>query len=133
MRRFVEPVLIAAVLVDVLLPAGVFLTPHLWFSLLHGTADQPDQHAFLWRCGANWIGFATVQIVALSRWKLDPRWLAVVAGVRFSDVLTDWTYLAASHTTPLGTALLAVPGFLNLGMGIFLLAALDEKPAFPAV
>jgi hypothetical protein len=127
MRRLVEPVLILAVLVDIVLPAAAFLAPHLWFSVLHGVADQPDQHAFLWRCAAGWIAFAAVQIIALSRWKVDERWLAVVAGVRFSDVLTDWTYLASSHTTSLGTALLLVPGFLNLGMGALLLRAQDVK------
>ena len=43
--------------------------------------------------GANWAAFAILQIVAWKKWRALPYWLAIVAGARLSDGLTDWTYL----------------------------------------
>jgi hypothetical protein len=68
--------------------------------------------------------FGVLQAVALARWKSEDVWLAVVAGARLSDVLTDWSYLYfSSHITPLGAVGLIAAGPLNLVAGVYLLGA----------
>ncbi len=127
MKRWVNVVLLAAIVVDSVLPLMALFAPQLWFQILHGTADQPEQHAFLLRCAAHWVAFLIVQLVALPLWRKRPEMLLIVAGARFSDVLTDVTYLVSSSTSPLGTALLMSPPFFNAGMAAVLLLAYRER------
>jgi len=123
----VNLVLLAAFAIDVALAIGVFVAPGLWFDTLHGTGFDARDLAFLRRCAAQWAVFAGLQAVALVWWRYFPGMLLVVAGARFADVFTDWTYLASSDTlTWMAWPGLLLPGFLNLGMGVLLLFGHQE-------
>lgn len=120
-RAGVANVLGGLVIFDVILTSWVFLAPDLWFEVFHGVPYN-DPEGFLRRCGANWAAFALFQAVAFLRWRQAPYWVAVVAGIRLSDIFTDWTYLAfASNMTPLGTLGLALASPMNMITGAWLL------------
>jgi hypothetical protein len=120
-EKRIDRALAGLLALDVALAATAFLAPDLWFRLFHGVAyDDPE--GLLRRCGANWAGFALFQAVALRRWKARPYWLFVVAGMRLSDVFTDWTYLAfARETTWLARVSLSVTSPANVVVGVFFL------------
>jgi hypothetical protein len=120
-----DAVLVAAIAVDVGLSVGAFLTPATWFSVLHRDLAPDALHVtFLQRCGAQWFAFAVLQLFTLAVWRGRPRWLAVVAGARISDLLTDLTYLSvAPKLAPGAAAMLVPPCLLNLGMAAVLLLA----------
>ena len=126
-RRLVlatDAVLIAAILIDIVLCGMTWVAPEMWFDSLHATTDNEQYYAFLRRCGSHWAAFALFQAVALFRWRGALHWLVLVAGMRFSDLFTDLTYLASSQTvTTSGSISLLAPVWLNLGMGILLMLA----------
>lgn len=122
--RSIDAVLVAAIILDVALVALTALNPDWWFTELHGVeVNDPFAHGLLFRAAAHWAAFAVFQIAALSRWRRHRVWLAVIAGLRLSDVFTDWAYLAlAPDTGGLDATLgLLIPAFLNWGMALFLL------------
>jgi hypothetical protein len=120
-RAGVANVLGGLVVFDVILTSWAFFAPDLWFEVFHGVPYN-DPEGFLRRCGANWAAFALFQAVAFLRWRQAPYWVAVVAGIRLSDIFTDWTYLAFStHMTPLGTLGLALASPMNMITGAWLL------------
>jgi len=100
--------------------AGLFilswLAPHLWFHYFNGVAPMGLDSALLRRCGGQWLAFALAQGITLWRWKKQPVWLAVEAGVRFSDLFTDVSYIVASlpSLTTMGWIFFLPPFFLNL-------------------
>jgi uncharacterized membrane protein (DUF2068 family) len=108
---------------DVVLTVWAGAFPELWMAAFHGVAlDDPQQ--LLRRCAANWAAFALVQAIAFARWREHPEWLAVVAGVRLSDIFTDATVIAlARDTTWFAKATLAPMSVINLLMGLWLLRA----------
>src|SRR2546423_577287 len=72
--------------------------------------------------GAIRAAFALIQGIALARWRASPRWLAIVAGVRLSDIFTDWTYFAFAHDlTWFGRVALALSAPMNVVAGVLLL------------
>src|SRR6187401_3068911 len=90
-------VLVAAIGVDVVLPALAYAHPAWWFDVLHvGVTPDAMDLALLHRAAAQWVAFAALQIVALVRWRAWPDWLLLVAGARTSDWLTDLTYFATA-------------------------------------
>jgi hypothetical protein len=93
-----------------------WLTPHLWFHYFNGTAAMGLDNALLRRSGGQWLAFALAQGITLWRWKKEPVWLAVEAGVRFSDLFTDVSYIIASlpALTTMGWVFFVPPFFLNL-------------------
>ena len=93
-----------------------WMTPHLWFHYFNGVAAAGLDNALLRRSAGQWLGFALAQAITLWRWKKQPVWLAVEAGVRFSDLFTDTSYIIASlpHITMMGWMLFVPPFFLNL-------------------
>ena len=93
--KSVDLVLVIAIVVDVVLVAWTALDPGWWFQRLHGveTVDMFAQ-GLLFRVAAHWAVFAVFQIAALMSWRRWTGWLLIIAGVRFSDVFTDWSYLA---------------------------------------
>ena len=122
-NRWVNGVLTSLVLFDTLLVIWAFALPDLWFRAFHHT-DYDDPEGFLRRCGANWAAFALFQGVALAKWNERPVWLAVVAGVRLSDVFTDAVYvLFAKHTTWFAWVGLPPMLLFNAGLGIYFLRA----------
>ena len=101
---------------DTVLFVLAWLTPELWFRLLHGTgAPSGLEVALVRRSAGQWAAFAVAQAITLWRFRKDPVWLGVAAGVRFSDLFTDLSYLlAAPSVTGLGRMLLLPPPVLNL-------------------
>jgi hypothetical protein len=112
----------AALIEDTVIFALAWLEPDLWFRLFHQSAPAGLEVALLRRSAGQWAAFALAQAITLWRWKHDPAWLAVAAGIRFSDLFTDVSYiLAVPSLTTLGWIVLAPPAFLNLlGVVIFL-------------
>lgn len=105
----------AALAEDTLLFLMAWLTPDLWFRVFHDTSPAGLEIAFLRRSAGQWAAFAVVQATTLWRWRKNPVWLAVEAGVRFSDLFTDISYVvAAPSLTALGWVLLLPPAALNL-------------------
>jgi len=100
-----------------------WLAPGLWFRIFHfALPTTPFEVAFLRRSGGQWAAFALAQAITLWRWRRNPEWLAVAAGIRFSDLFTDICYILAVPTlTRVGWFMLIPPAFLNLlGVIIFL-------------
>jgi hypothetical protein len=104
-----------ALLEDSALFLIAWLYPDLWFRVFHGSMPTPLEVAFLRRSAGQWAAFALAQAIALWRLKKEPVWLAITAGVRFSDLFTDLSYIVAAPTlTTAGWLLLTPPAFLNL-------------------
>jgi hypothetical protein len=123
MERRVRLVLGSLIALDLVLTLWGFFLPRLWYSFFHG-ADYLDPEGLLRRCAANWLAFFVLQTIALFKWQKDRSWLAVVAGCRLGDALTDVTCLAfASHTTIFAWIAFPVAGIGNLICGVFLLRA----------
>jgi hypothetical protein len=105
----------AALLEDTSLFLIAWLAPNLWFRLLHGVAPEGFDIAFLRRSAGQWAAFALAQGITLCSWRKNPIWLVIVAGVRFSDLFTDISYiLAVPSLTTLGWICLLPPPLLNL-------------------
>lgn len=86
-------ILLFMVVLDILLSVTTLLFPSWWFQLFHGAA-YIDPQALLKRTGAVWVAFTLLQLLALVRWKQQPHWLVLIAGVRLTEIFSDWTYLA---------------------------------------
>ena len=120
--RLVDLILIALVVFDLVVAVGAFLFPQLWYRLLHG-AEYVDPQGLLRRTGAIWAAFTVLQVLALPRWRSAPYWLALVCGIRLSEMFADWTWLAfAQQVTPFGTAALIFTLPANLLICWFLFA-----------
>jgi hypothetical protein len=120
----------AALLEDASLFLIAWLAPDLWFRLLHGVAPAGLDIAFLRRSAGQWAAFAFAQGITLSRWRKTPIWLAIVAGVRFSDLFTDISYVVAvPHLTTLGWMCLLPPPLLNLAGVVIMLRGYREARA----
>ena len=102
--------LLALVVLDILLSGTTLLFPSYWFRLFHG-AEYIDPQALLKRTGAVWVAFTLLQFLALVRWKKQPHWLVLIAGVRLTEIFSDWTYLVfcSSITTAGWIGLLVSP------------------------
>ena len=122
LRRLIVAYLWAALIEDTVIFALAWLSPDIWFGLFHRGVPSGLENALLRRNAGQWAAFALAQAITLWRWRKDPAWLAVAAGVRFSDLFTDVSYIiAVPSLTMLGWILLVPPPFLNLvGVVIFL-------------
>lgn len=122
----VHPALVYAFLgfliaLDVVLATCAVAFPDRWFAFMHGQ-QYADPAGLLCRTGAVWAAFTLLQAIALVRWRRQPIWLVLVAGVRLTELFSDWATLAvAEHVTqPAKVALLTAP-LSNLAFGWFLL------------
>jgi hypothetical protein len=95
--------------------------PDKWFMIFHGVSyDHRDVEGLLKRTGAVWVAFTLLQLIAFLRWEKAPWWLVLIAGVRLTELFSDWTYLYVAETlTTLGRLglFIAPPG--NLAFGLF--------------
>src|SRR5262245_36110289 len=78
---------------DTILFVMTWIAPDIWFRILHAAAPAGLEIAFLRRSGGQWAAFALAQAITLWRWRKNPVWLGVAAGVRFSDLFTDLLYV----------------------------------------
>jgi hypothetical protein len=126
MKR-VSLILGSLIALDLVLSVWGFFLPRLWYSFFHG-APYIDPQALLYRCAANWLAFLVLQVIALVRWRKDPMWLAIVAGCRLGDALTDVTCLAlANSTTVFAWIAFPLAGIGNLLVGVSLLGAYSRR------
>ena len=131
-RRFRTVILIylwAALLEDTSLFLMAWLQPDVWFRFLHGGTPAGFDIALLRRSAGQWAAFALAQGITLWRWRKNPVWLVIVAGVRFSDLFTDISYiLAVPSLTMFGWVCLLPPPLLNLvGVAIMLRGYKDAR------
>ncbi len=91
--------LIVLILIDLVLATVALFFPELWFAALHGVAYD-DPQGLQQRSGALWAAFTLFQLIALLRWRRELWWLPLVAGMRFSEIFTDFVllYVAADLT-----------------------------------
>jgi hypothetical protein len=109
--------LLLLIILDVVLSILALLLPHTWFKIFH---SQPyiDPQGLLRRTGAVWLAFTLLQCIAYMRWQEQPYWLVVIAGVRLTELFSDWTYLYFSQTiTKVGRISLWIAPPANLVMG----------------
>ncbi len=119
-------VLLSLVLLDIVLLVIGYFFPQFWFKIFHGV-EYIDPQGFLPRCAGHWTMFAILQGIALLKWRKDIVWLPIVAGVRFSDMLTDWSYLYfCSDITLFGKMALFGAGPGNFLFGLFLFKAYKQ-------
>jgi hypothetical protein len=127
--RRTHALLAALVAFDATLVTWAFFFPQLWFDAFHGV-PYVDPEAFLPRMAANWAAFFLMQLLALLRWRREPWWLLIVAGVRLSDIFTDLVYvLLARDRTWFALATLPVMGLINLLIGWYLIRAWKQQQA----
>jgi hypothetical protein len=120
-RTIVKLLLLVLIVKDIILFVLCFFYPETWFKIFHN-APYVDPQGLLQRTGAVWVAFTLWQIVALLRWEKEPFWLAVIAGIRWTEIFSDWVYIyvSASMTWYGRLALfLVAPG--NLLIGFFLI------------
>ncbi len=111
----------AATLEDTFLFLMAWFAPALWFKVFHASVPAGLEIAFLRRSAGQWAAFALAQAITLWRWRKQPIWLPITAGIRFSDLFTDISYiLAVPSLTPIGWMLLLPPPLLNL-IGVIIL------------
>jgi hypothetical protein len=121
-RAQVNGFLFLLVVLDVVLSAIAIGYPDRWFQLMHAM-PYDDPAGLLRRTGATWIAFVLIQAIALVRWQRRPYWLAVVAGVRFTELFSDWTTLIAAKQMTLGGTLgLLISPPANLIFGVVLIS-----------
>ncbi|GIV60543.1 hypothetical protein GQ464_007745 [Rhodocaloribacter litoris] len=122
-RTVLNVLLYGFVVLDLVYAVTCFFFPEVWFQTLHG-ADYVDPQGLLRRTGALWAAFALFQLVAALRWSSAPYWLAVVAGMRLSELFADWTYLYfAGSVTGLGRLGLLLSTPFNLLVCLYLLGS----------
>lgn len=131
LRNFIYVVLAFLVILDLVLCITATFYPDTWFMTFHGVPyDNLDVEGLIRRTGALWIAFTLLQFLALIRWRKEPWWLVLIAGVRLTELFSDWTYLYVAHSmTTIGRIglFIAPPG--NLAFGIFLIWAYKKVMA----
>jgi len=119
-KKAVDGLLVLLILLDVVYDLVIFLSPETWFRVMHG-APYVDPQGLLRRTAAVWAAFTLWQIVALLRWKQHRHWLMLVAGIRWTEIFADWTYLHFAHSiTTIGRLGLLAAAPVNLFCGWFL-------------
>jgi hypothetical protein len=95
-RRTIKLVLLSMIILDIIFPVVIFGFHPLWATIFHGK-PMDDPMGLLHRLGAGWAAFAVWQIVAYRKWGREPGWLAVVAGIRWTESWADWVYVWFAH------------------------------------
>ena len=130
LKAFVLLFLCGALVEDATIFALAWLLPEVWFRWFHHAQPAGLESALLRRAAGQWVAFAIVQAIALLRWRVQPLWLVVVAGLRASDLFTDLSYIAAVPSlTPFGWATLVPPAFLNLAFAATMMVAWRQATA----
>lgn len=118
-KKAVDLLLVLLILLDVVYFIVIFSSPETWFRVMHG-APYVDPEGLLRRTAAGWAAFTLWQIIALVRWKKNPHWLMLVAGIRWTEIFADCTYLYFAHDiTTIGRLGLLAAGPINFFCGWF--------------
>lgn len=123
LKTQVNVLMVFLVILDLFLSTLAIFYSEKWFQIFHN-APYIDPQGLLKRTGALWVAFTLLQFIALIQWKKHPWWLVLIAGVRLTELFSDWTYLyvCQSITTQGWIGLfIAPPG--NLAFGIYLIWA----------
>lgn len=125
LRIFIYVLLVFLVILDVVLSTTAVFFPDKWFMTFHGVHyDNLDVEGLIKRTGALWISFTLLQLLALFLWRKQPWWLVLIAGVRLTELFSDWVYIYVAHSmTTIGTIGLFISPPGNLAFGIFLIWA----------
>ena len=119
LRAFIYVLLAFLVILDIVLSVVALCFPDTWFMTFHGVPyDNLDAQGLLKRTGAIWVAFTLLQLIAFFRWEKETWWLVLIAGVRWTELFSDWTYLyVADSITTMGKIglLIAPPGNLVFG------------------
>lgn len=120
LRTWIYILLVFVVIKDIVLSTTCLLYPQKWFTIFHD-APYIDPQGLLKRTGAVWVAFTVLQLIAVFKWEKYPWWLVLIAGVRLTEIFSDWTYIYMSQSiTTFGwIGLFASPPF-NLFLGCFL-------------
>jgi hypothetical protein len=130
-RAQVNFFLVALVVLDAVLSTTAIWFPDVWTQTFHGMPCV-DPAGLLRRTGAVWVAFTLLQAIAVFRWQRQPYWLALIAGVRLTELFSDWmTIHAAQHMTTLGTLGLAISPPGNLLFGLILISTYQRLRAGP--
>jgi hypothetical protein len=130
-RAQVNLLLVALVALDIVLSVGALAFPDLLARTLYGM-PYSDPVGLLPRTGAVWAAFVVLQAIALFRWQHQPYWLALVAGVRLTELFSDWTTIAVlDHLPALGSIGLAIAPPGNLLFGWILVATYKRMRSGP--
>jgi hypothetical protein len=122
---------VALVVLDAVLSTTAIWFPDVWTQTFHGMPCV-DPAGLLRRTGAVWVAFTLLQAIAVFRWQRQPYWLALIAGVRLTELFSDWmTIHAAQHMTTLGTLGLAISPPGNLLFGLILISTYQRLRAGP--
>jgi hypothetical protein len=125
LRTFIYVLLVFLVILDIVLSTTCLLFPDTWYMTFHGVHyDNLDPMGLLKRTGAVWVAFTLLQAIAVFKWEKEPWWLILIAGVRLTELFSDWTYMyVAQSMTTIGRIglFIAPPG--NLAFGWFLIWA----------
>lgn len=114
-------ILIFLVVLDVVLSSTCLFFPTWWMKIMHGEV-YADPMGMIKRVGAVWVAFTVFQAVALVSWQRRPYWLVLVAGIRWTEIFSDWFYwFFAEKLTWFGHAGLLVSPPANLLFGLLLL------------
>lgn len=125
--------LVFLVILDLVLSSTCLFFPATWFRVVHN-APYVDPQGLLRRTGAVWAAFTLFQLLALVKWQKKPYWLVLVAGVRLTEVFSDWAYLYfAASITSYGRIglLIAAPANVVFGWALiraYLRLEADSKP-----
>lgn len=119
--KFINLLLLFLVILDLLLSAICLLRPDLWVKLMHGT-EYLDSLGLIRRMGAVWMAFFVFQLIALLFWQSHAYLLVLVAGIRFTEIFSDWFYwYFTEHLTWFGNFGLLIAPPSNIFFGLILL------------
>jgi len=109
------------VVLDLVLSIASLFFPEWWYQTIHGVS-YVDPQGLLKRTGAIWVAFTVLQLIAFFQWERSPWWLVLIAGVRFTELFSEWTYLYFAKDVTFGGRLgLFVAPIANLVFGWFLI------------
>lgn len=130
-RAQVNVLLLFLVALDIMLSTVALAFPERWCSIMHGLGYD-DPAGLLRRTGALWVAFVLLQAIALVRWQKQPYWLTLIAGVRFTELFSDWvTIFAAKQMTVTGTVGLLISPPANLVFGLILISTYKRLQSGP--
>src|SRR5262245_3888292 len=118
-KKTVDVLLVLLILMDIVYDVVIFGSPQTWFRVMHGV-PLVDPEGLMRRMAAGWAAFVLWQTIALIKWKKGPHWLMLVAGIRWTEIFADWTYVYfAQDITTIGRLGLLAAGPINLLCGWF--------------